>query len=397
MSRTFAKTSSVSVKGHFAIALLFSVLGLASADAAEVTLNRQGGDIVISAAVQSDFAGSEAAVSAPDASTVEISVAGADFAVDGKRQLFRFEDVSVKTVSVSRDKSAGILRFNVKEKNAALLADVIRVTRADDYLIVTLPSTVDATGQSIAGSKIISIAPGPSKNEAAAPGAVPEAAIKAASLTAGAGSATSADAKTAVATEVKSTAAPAANETTALAKEVTEATSAKDKRAESEIPVFTDKTEAKKTAGSSLERLVMTLFVVCALLGASLFGIKRLAARRGKNIPSPTKIQILTQHHLGPKKSLAIIQVAGEAILIGITDQNISMLKTLALIDDEVPGHVPKNFADELDNDSPQAQAEARSRLADEGFEEDNFALRGLSEVRDMVSTRFGKSRSKDA
>ena len=26
------------------------------------------------------------------------------------------------------------------------------------------------------------------------------------------------------------------------------------------------------------------------------------------------------------------------------------MLKTLALIDDEVPGHVPRNFADELDN-----------------------------------------------
>lgn len=360
---------------NFLIAILFGVVGASIAEAAEVTLNRQGDEVVIATGVQSDFAGTEASVSAPDPTTIEVTVAGADFAVDGKRQLFRFEDGTVKTVSVSKDKTTGVIRFNVKEKNAALAAEMIRVTRADDHLFITMPTSVDATGQSIAGTKVISIAPGPSKSEASAPGVLPESAMKAASLTGGAGPTD----ETTKASEVLS---PTASAVVA------------DKRPEAEIPVLVDKSEAKKASGSSLEKLVMTLFVVCALLGAALFGLKRWAARRGKNIASPTKIQILTQHHLGPKKSLAIIQVAGEAILIGITDQNISMLKTLALIDDEVPGHVPKNFADELDNDTTEAQQQMR----DEGFEEeDNFALKGLSEVRDMVSTRFGKSRGRDA
>jgi flagellar protein FliO/FliZ len=375
------------------ICLVALVAVVGQAKAAEVSVNRQGDEVVIAAAVQSDFAGSEATVSAPDNSTIEISVAGADFSVDGKRQLFRFEDASVKTVSVSRDKGSGMLRFNVKGKNAPLLADQVRLTRADDHLLLAIPTSIDATAPALAGIKTVSISAGPSKNEvAAAPGVVPEAALKAATLTAGAGpSDEKSDMKAESSSEDK-VAKGSENEALTLA-----TAPAKDKRPESEIPVFTEKTEAKKAGGSSLERLVMTLFVVCALLGAALFGLKRWAARRGKNIASPTKIQILTQHHLGPKKSLAIIQVAGEAILIGITDQNISMLKTLALIDDEVPGHVPRNFADELDND--EGAAEAQRQLADEGYdgETENFAMKGLSDVRDMVSTRFGRSTGRDA
>lgn len=355
--------------------------------AAEVHVTAQGEDSVIAAAVQADFAGSEAAVSAPDASTIEIAVAGADFSVDGKRQLFRFEDAAIKTVSVTKSGSKGIVRFNLKEKNAARVADMIRVTRADGHLFVEVPVAVDSSAQSIAGTKVISIAPGPSKIEASAPGVVTEDAIKTASLTVGEAAPAKTDAK----------ASPKSDSKAETKSEEASIALVKDKRPESEIPVFADKAEVKKAGGSSLERLMITLAVVCAILGAALFGLKRWAARRGKNVSSPTKINILTQHHLGPKKSLAIIQVAGEAILIGITDQNISMLKTLALIDDEVPGVVPKNFSDELDNE--ESTAEAARQLAEEGYEEeDNFALRGLSEVRDMVSTRLGgRSRGRDA
>lgn len=353
-------------------ALIFLAAGVS--EAADVNVTRHADEMVISAAVQSDFAGSEASISAPDNSTIEVAIAGADFSVDGKRQLFRFEDAAIKTVSVSRDKSNGVVRFNVKDKNAGLVADQIRITRAEDRLILTMPVAVDSSAQVIAGAKVVAIAAAAAKTDAA-PGVVTESAIKAASLTAGAGEPKSEDKAAAGKTADKS------DETTAVLK---------DKRPESEIPVFSDKSEAKKAGSSSLERLVMTLFVVCALLGAALFGLKRWAARRGKNVVSPTKINILTQHHLGPKKSLAIIQVAGEAILIGITDQNISMLKTLALIDDEVPGHVPKNFADELDNDDSEARQLAEEGYEAEDLETDNFALRGLSDVRDLVSTRFG-------
>lgn len=373
---------------HFSkylIAFIFLVATIAvagQAKAAEVLLSRQAEEVVISAAVQADFAGSEAVISAPDATTVEIAVAGADFAVDGKRQLFRFEDAAIKTVSLSRDNGKGVVRFNVKQKNAALVADLIRITRADDHLFLAIPASIDATSPAISGTKTVAIAPGPTKNEAAAPGVVSEEVLKTASLTAGEG---------------KKSPAKSAEKTPEPAKAQSEESmpiAVKDKRPESEIPVFADKAEVKKAAGSSLERLVITLFVICALLAAALFGLKRWAARRGKNVSTPTKINVLTQHHLGPKKSLAIIQVAGEAILIGITDQNISMLKTLALIDDEVPDLVPKNFADELDNEPTQDQVnEARRNLVEEGYEDDeeteNFALRGLNDVRDMVTTRF--------
>lgn len=105
-----------------------------------------------------------------------------------------------------------------------------------------------------------------------------------------------------------------------------------------------------KSEAPSSGKLFTTLGVICGLAIAGALGLRRWAKHNRKQTPN-TRIQILTQHHLGPKKSLAIIQVAGEALLIGVTDQNISMLKTLSLIDDEVPDLVPKNFSDVLDDD----------------------------------------------
>ncbi len=55
-------------------------------------------------------------------------------------------------------------------------------------------------------------------------------------------------------------------------------------------------------------------------------------------------IKILSQTFLGPKKSLAVIRVAGESVLIGITDQNINLLKTLSLLDEEIPQETPQKF-----------------------------------------------------
>ena len=48
---------------------------------------------------------------------------------------------------------------------------------------------------------------------------------------------------------------------------------------------------------------------------------------------------------------MAIIRVAGESILIGVTDSHISMIKSLSLIDDEVPSEVPQKFAEVMSSD----------------------------------------------
>ncbi len=168
-----------------------------------------------------------------------------------------------------------------------------------------------------------------------------------------------------------------------------------NKLKESEIPVLANAKELKKGGGSQVGRLMLTLGVLAAALGGLLLILKRLSARGGKANQS-TKIQVLTQHYLGPKKSLAIIQVAGESILVGITDHNISMLKTLSLIDDEVPEHLPHRFDGALDDfvDDDDQMNERAPNTRRSNQESEHFAMKGLSEIRDTVSGRLRNLRN---
>ena len=371
------KAASVSVLGLFVGAVFF--LGGFLAEAANVNLKRESEEIAITAAVQADFDGTDATISAPEAGTIEIHVPGADFGIDGRRQLFRFDDQTVKTVSLTKDGAAGIIRFNLKENNASAAADQISIGRSNGFVRVSIPSTLQPVAAPFTGVKSVVISAVPSLPKAESASVNANAEIQ--------------DRLTAREESKKSDVEAAPVKATVAA--------AKDTRPESEIPVFASATTEKKTAGAGIERLVITLFVVCVVLGAALFGIKRWSINRKGQASSPTKIQILTQHHLGPKKSLAIIQVAGEAILIGITDQNISMLKTLALIDDEVPGLVPKNFSDELDSDDHAGRAAQEGYDPEPDDQVENFAMKGLGEVRDLVNTKFsfgsnGRSSRKD-
>jgi flagellar protein FliO/FliZ len=106
---------------------------------------------------------------------------------------------------------------------------------------------------------------------------------------------------------------------------------------ESQIPVFKDEKTNSGASGSPWMRLVGCAIVVIMVAGVTIVGIKKAARKRnigGKKV----RIEVLHQHFLGPKKSLALIHVAGEAILIGVTDHSINMIKPVALIDDEVTG-----------------------------------------------------------
>lgn len=124
-------------------------------------------------------------------------------------------------------------------------------------------------------------------------------------------------------------------------------------KSESEIPVFKNKDEKAPAAKSTSSQILMSVIVVLSLVGASIVLIKKYAYknRPSKNQP---KIKVLTQHHLGPKKSLAIIHVAGESILIGITDHNVNLIKSLALIDDEVPSDLEQNFEENIKDEAKE-------------------------------------------
>lgn len=124
-------------------------------------------------------------------------------------------------------------------------------------------------------------------------------------------------------------------------------------KSESDIPVFKNKDEKAPAAKSTSSQVLMSIIVVLSLVGASIVLIKKYAYknRPSKNQP---KIKVLTQHHLGPKKSLAIIHVAGESILIGITDHNVNLIKSLALIDDEVPNDLQQNFEENIKDEAKE-------------------------------------------
>lgn len=156
---------------------------------------------------------------------------------------------------------------------------------------------------------------------------------------------------------------------------------------ESEVPVQFDAVKEKANDKGSLARVLISLGVVFSLLGGATFGLKKWSKKR-EILTGGMKIRVLTQHHLGPKKSIAIIQVAGESILVGITDHNISMLKTLALIDDEIPADQPNKFDDALYNYEEEA-GEIGKHFSQPKDEPDDFALRGISEIRDVVSRRL--------
>jgi flagellar protein FliO/FliZ len=184
------------------------------------------------------------------------------------------------------------------------------------------------------------------------------------------------------------------------------ATAPQAKLSEAEIPVLTKAKIEKKDAGGGLGRLLATLGVLTIVLGAAAFGVRRYTQKVGTKSVH-TAIKVITQHHLGPKRSLAIVQVAGESILIGITDQNISMIKSLSLIDDEVPAELPARFDHSLEDFEEPAKIAAPARrgllgrsapkqeVADNNDDAmDDFAMRGLNEIQDVVSTRLKNMRN---
>ena len=150
-------------------------------------------------------------------------------------------------------------------------------------------------------------------------------------------------------------------------------TSEKDlaEKTEAEIPVQLEAPAKIADTSSHLGRAMAAVAIFSVLgIGAFLY-VRRNAKPNAKN--QQTQIKVLTQHWLGPKKQLSIIRVAGETILIGITDSQISHIKTLSLVDEEIPEDVPANFNGAMKKFDVQES-------------EDEFAISGL---RDFVSKKL--------
>ncbi len=116
-----------------------------------------------------------------------------------------------------------------------------------------------------------------------------------------------------------------------------------DAAKENEIPAFTKTDKQAKSEGTLIWRLVGSMAFIALVGGILVFASRRWSLKKNKG-GEKTRIEVLHQYHLGPKKSLVLVRVAGEAILIGATDHSVNMLKTITLIDDELEGVLGKDF-----------------------------------------------------
>lgn len=155
---------------------------------------------------------------------------------------------------------------------------------------------------------------------------------------------------------------------------------------ESEIPVLAPIAKKGQVTSDSTSKVLASLGILIAVLLVGFVGVRRWVGKAAQPTKH-TQIKVLTQHYLGPKKTLAIIRVAGESMLIGITDHNISMIKSLSLLDEEIPEEVPQNFNKIF---SKQSNSVSGAGM-DEGDEAEDFSFAG---IKDVVSNRLKGMRS---
>jgi len=87
-------------------------------------------------------------------------------------------------------------------------------------------------------------------------------------------------------------------------------------------------------------RMMASMLGVVLLLGAALLGLRKLANSRNrqgavgqwvrKSLGRPEKmIEVVATHHLGPKKSIHMVKVAGRTLVLGVADDSINLITEL--------------------------------------------------------------------
>lgn len=119
---------------------------------------------------------------------------------------------------------------------------------------------------------------------------------------------------------------------------------------ESEIPVQLTSPAKSKDSGNLMWRLAASMGFLSVVAGVLYYVTRRWSRPRDKGAQG-ARIEMVHQFHMGPRKSIALIRVAGETILLGVTDTNINMIKPVSLIDDELEGLMKKDFNNFLEDE----------------------------------------------
>lgn len=99
------------------------------------------------------------------------------------------------------------------------------------------------------------------------------------------------------------------------------------------------------SVGELFVRLVVSLGVVVAIMAASAWALKRLTngsmGAGGRGRPGrPVRIEVLARQSLGRRSSVALVRAGERGLLLGVTDQHVTLLAETAadeLIIEEAP------------------------------------------------------------
>jgi flagellar protein FliO/FliZ len=119
---------------------------------------------------------------------------------------------------------------------------------------------------------------------------------------------------------------------------------------ESEIPIQLQSAPKSRDNSNILWRLAASLGFLGIVAGVLYYATRRWARPKDSKAKG-SRIEMLHQFHMGPRRSIALIRVAGETMLVGVTDHNINMLKAVTLIDDELEGLMKKDFNNFLEDE----------------------------------------------
>ena len=103
---------------------------------------------------------------------------------------------------------------------------------------------------------------------------------------------------------------------------------------EANMPLNLGAAKVSEKTESSQAKTVLGLALVLVVLGGVYWFVRKYASNKTPQT-GLMQIKVIAQHYLGPKKSIAVIRVAGESMIVGITDNQINLIKSLAVLDDD--------------------------------------------------------------
>jgi len=75
-------------------------------------------------------------------------------------------------------------------------------------------------------------------------------------------------------------------------------------------------------------KMLFSLILVVGIL-AALYYLMRYMSKRGHNITSRGLINVLANNYIGVKKNISLIEVPGSILILGITNDSISLLSKI--------------------------------------------------------------------